>query len=230
MPFCFQSALSQDIEVVYMEEMATSIRINSNNSVDTKSSCMKNQMVLINAKGESIYKPLRVNNTEEDGLPVDGSPGMKIVMMGGDVKVYKNQGLNELISEEFIMDKKFLIKEKLINFDWKLLDDEQDVNGYKCKKAVAGQTVAWYCPEIPINDGPYIFWGLPGLIIKLQHQNKTVTATEIIVSNINDKIDVPREGKVVTRDAFNEIMMKKMRKMGTPSSQGSNVQVEILQR
>lgn len=230
MSFFSQDIFSQDIKVVYLEEMTTSIQMNTNSSVDTKSTTMKTQMVLINAKGESIYKPLRANNAEEETLPVDGSPGMKIVMMGGDVKVYKNQGLNEQISEEFIMDKKFLIKETLTNFGWKLLDDEQEINGYKCKKAVAGQTTAWYCPEIPVNDGPYIFWGLPGLIIKLQHQNKMVTATDITVSNINDKIDAPREGKTVSRDEFNEIMMKKMREMGAPSSQGANVKVEILQR
>lgn len=224
-----QNINSQSIKVTYLEEATTSIHINSGNAIDSKSSTMKNQMVLVNVKGESIYKPLVANKQEKETLPIEGNPGIKIVMMGGDVKVYKNQKENMLLSEEYIMDRKFLIKDTLTKFNWKLSNEEQEINGYKCKKAIAGQTTAWYCPEIPINDGPYIFWGLPGLIIKLQHQNKTITATKIDLSDSYSKIKIPNEGKEVSRKEFNKIMMKKMHQMGS-SGQGNSVKVNIIQR
>jgi GLPGLI family protein len=211
---------------VYLEETVTSIQINSGNAVNSKSNTMKKQMVLMNTRGESTYIPI-VSGQENETVPVNEESGIQITMMGGDVKVYKNQKDNVLLSEEYILDRKFLIKDTLINFSWSLSNEEQEINGYKCKKATAGQTTAWYCPEIPVNDGPYIFWGLPGLIIKLQHQNKTVTVTEINLSDSANRIEIPTEGEKVSREKFNEIMMKKMR--GRPADQNS-INVEIIQR
>jgi len=45
------------------------------------------------------------------------------------------------------------------------------VAGYLCRKAVCsfrGRVIeAWFSPDIPINNGPWKFGGLPGLILKL---------------------------------------------------------------
>lgn len=37
--------------------------------------------------------------------------------------------------------------------------------------------VAWYNPDIPISDGPYIFAGLPGLIVKISDEQEWYTFT-----------------------------------------------------
>lgn len=62
-----------------------------------------------------------------------------------------------------------------IKFDWHLEDTIQTIKGYKCKKALCsfrGRTyTAWYCPEIPLNAGPYVFNGLPGLIFSIKDGN-----------------------------------------------------------
>ncbi|WP_294288330.1 GLPGLI family protein [uncultured Chryseobacterium sp.] len=47
---------------------------------------------------------------------------------------------------------------------------------YKIQKATAkmwGRTwTAWFTTDIPIQDGPYKFYGLPGLIVKVEDENK----------------------------------------------------------
>lgn len=54
--------------------------------------------------------------------------------------------------------------------DWRI-DDKSDtlIMGYRCTKAhtrFRGRNyTAWFTPEIPLNDGPYKFRGLPGLIM-----------------------------------------------------------------
>jgi GLPGLI family protein len=56
-------------------------------------------------------------------------------------------------------------------FHWEITGDTADISGYKCSKATttyAGrQYEAWFTTEIPISDGPYVFAGLPGLIVKV---------------------------------------------------------------
>lgn len=59
---------------------------------------------------------------------------------------------------------------------WKILGDTITINGHLCHKAEAsvGGRVwqAWYAPDIPVNDGPWLLWGLPGLILYAQDSNK----------------------------------------------------------
>lgn len=227
------SLFAQNMKVVYQEEMRSFVQMNMSGSTSPKQEHVsKKEMVLLYNNGESVYEPV-VNHSDEEAVPVQGSPGMKIVMMGNDVKVYKNQKAKEVISEEFIMDRKFLIVDSLKDYNWQLINEDREINGYKCKKATdkSGQTTAWYCLDVPVNDGPYMFWGLPGLIIQLEHQNKKVTATSIAqVSDSEYPIEKPKEGKKVTRKEFDETMMKKMKEMGMPSAGGANVKVNIIQR
>ena len=54
---------------------------------------------------------------------------------------------------------------------WKFESGNAVFCGYNCKKAAVtlyGRNyTAWYTHEIPISDGPWKFWGLPGLILKI---------------------------------------------------------------
>lgn len=56
--------------------------------------------------------------------------------------------------------------------DWALLPGVENIRGIHCQKATTthgGRTyTAWYAPQIPISDGPYIFHGLPGLITRVE--------------------------------------------------------------
>ena len=84
---------------------------------------------------------------------------------------------------------------------------------------------AWYCPEIPVNQGPDEYWGLPGLIMEV-NDGKTVIMCSKLVMNVKDKIEIkaPTGGDKVTQKEFDDIMMKKMKEMsemgGGPGSRG----------
>lgn len=57
-------------------------------------------------------------------------------------------------------------------FPWKILPETVKIGGYNTQKAevvYGGRTwYAWFTQEIPLQDGPYKFSGLPGLIVKVQ--------------------------------------------------------------
>ena len=70
---------------------------------------------------------------------------------------------------------------------------------------------AWYTPEIPVNQGPEGYWGLPGLILEV-NDGKTVILCSKIVLNPKEKVEIKAvsKGKVVSQKEFDEIMIKKM--------------------
>lgn len=59
---------------------------------------------------------------------------------------------------------------------WILADDTSTIMGYKCQKAEGyfrGRNyIAWFANDIPVNSGPYKFYGLPGLILKIYDLQK----------------------------------------------------------
>lgn len=73
---------------------------------------------------------------------------------------------------------------------------------------------AWYCPEIPVNQGPDEYWGLPGLIMEV-NDGKTVIMCSKLVLNVKEKIEIkaPTGGDKVTQKEYDDIMMKKMKEM-----------------
>lgn len=54
--------------------------------------------------------------------------------------------------------------------EWTVSEEIENIGDYSCKKAV-GQYLGrlwtiWYSEEIPVNAGPWLLWGAPGLIVK----------------------------------------------------------------
>ncbi len=72
---------------------------------------------------------------------------------------------------------------------WKIDADTLSVCGYLCQKAVCRfrgrDFIAWFSPEIPINNGPWKFGGLPGLILKLYDKDKLYTFECVSIEQFN---------------------------------------------
>ncbi|TDE45375.1 GLPGLI family protein [Flavobacterium rhamnosiphilum] len=73
---------------------------------------------------------------------------------------------------------------------------------------------AWYTPEIPVNQGPENYWGLPGLILEV-NEGKTVTLCSKVVLNpkVKTEIKAPTNGKVISQKEYDETVVKKMEEM-----------------
>lgn len=72
----------------------------------------------------------------------------------------------------------------------------------------------WYTPQIPVNQGPGDYWGLPGLILELTSGRTTILCTKIEI-NPKDKVEIkaPTKGKVVTKQQYADIVKDKMKEM-----------------
>ncbi|WP_295233336.1 GLPGLI family protein [uncultured Chryseobacterium sp.] len=74
---------------------------------------------------------------------------------------------------------------------WKILPDKQKIGEYMAQKATTSyggrDWIAWFTSEIPFQDGPYKFYGLPGLIVKIED----TTGSHIMTLVGNKKIANP---------------------------------------
>lgn len=57
------------------------------------------------------------------------------------------------------------------SFDWQIGEETKEIMEYTCRKATCHHSgrdyTAWYAEDIALSDGPYIFRGLPGLIVTI---------------------------------------------------------------
>lgn len=86
-------------------------------------------------------------------------------------KVIKNHSSKEITFKDVIGGYESYSYKENINFKWNISDEKLKIENYNCLKATtffAGRKwIAWFTEQIPIWDGPYKFYGLPGLILKL---------------------------------------------------------------
>jgi GLPGLI family protein len=50
---------------------------------------------------------------------------------------------------------------------------------------------AWYTPEIPVNQGPENYWGLPGLILEINDSKTVILCSKIVLNQRKNVIKAP---------------------------------------
>lgn len=98
-----------------------------------------------------------------------------------------------------------------LKFDWTITQDTAKIGDYICQKATVKyggrEWSAWFSNDIPINDGPYKFYGLPGLIIKIEDKDKNyswklVGNKKISINTNNPSILTNIKTKFVSKQDF----------------------------
>ncbi len=116
-------------------------------------------------KRDSIIKSTQVTNV----LNISKLPNTRfkyvLIKEGNKIKYY-----------ETILKYKFEYEEDA-KFDWNLVSGEtKKIGNYNCSKANlkygGREWEAWFTVDIPINDGPFKFSNLPGLIVKISDSKK----------------------------------------------------------
>ncbi|MFC3757106.1 GLPGLI family protein [Chryseobacterium tructae] len=107
--------------------------------------------------------------------------------------------------------------------EWKILTEKQKIGEYNTQKATTSfggrDWIAWFTTDIPIQDGPYIFYGLPGLIVKLEDatgsHSMQLVGNKSIKAQVKDaELSLPGNVKIlgldgkdieVTKDQFKKV-------------------------
>jgi len=188
-------------------------------------------------KSESNWK-----EQEQLEKPSNGATGIQIqiVGMGGgaDGLLYKNIPTKKTKESRDASGKLFLISGELEPYEWEMTTETKQIGKYTCYKAIVKRevtqthtsevngkieektkqiietTTAWYTPEIPINHGPDMFWGLPGLILEVNSGNRIMICTQVVLNPEEAvTIEIPSKGKKVTSEEFKKIMDEQAEKL-----------------
>lgn len=144
--------------------------------------------------------------------------------------VYKDYTKNEIRVRDNISTHSFVYTDELKSQDWAILNETSTISGYASQKAICHfrgrDWVAWFAPEIPLSEGPWKFFGLPGLITKI-HDSKNHYSFELIgFQKVEEIIDakIPRTAQKVDRKEF---IRAKMGAKGATISESDMVQVGL---
>ena len=167
--------------------------------------------------GVSFYIAEPESDKNEDLGLKDNDQAKKVEIGKNNGGLYKNQKTNEYLHEADILGKKFLVVDQLSKYAWTITNEGKTIGTYKVKKATAkinGENiVAWYAPEVAIQDGPKDYYGLPGLIIELIGEKKTYQAVKVITNKAGLTINKPSKGEKVNKEKYNKILNEKINEL-----------------
>lgn len=84
--------------------------------------------------------------------------------------LYRFYNENEVVEEDYFDITPWKYTEVWEKPEWVVTDESKEILGYQCFKAFSDyrgrRWIAWFAPEIPVQEGPWKLCGLPGLILE----------------------------------------------------------------
>lgn len=161
------------------------------------------------SKYEMIKEHIRFKefSSEKEGEESKTTTKTNIKIEG--IEIYKNFNTNKFLKKQSMGSKTYLISDELENLNWILKTEKQKIGNFNCKKAILetneGITIAWYTDEIPISEGPSMYYGLPGLIIKIEASDRNYELIKF--EKINEPLEIikPKNGISINSLDFKKI-------------------------
>ena len=192
------------------------------------------------------------------GGPATASAGGAVFMVatsGEGSTLYKNIADQSFLEQQDMMGKAYLVKDMLEPVEWELSEETKKVGNYTAQKASFTkivdskrfstgmtemenvkdtlQVTVWFTPEIPVSHGPENYFGLPGLILEVQNQGRTLICEKIELNPSVEPVVIerPSKGKEITQAEFQTVQEEGMKQMmnryqGKPGD-GNRMEIRI---
>ncbi|MGC5746595.1 GLPGLI family protein [Chryseobacterium sp. NFX27] len=94
---------------------------------------------------------------------------------------------------------------------WKIENDFKKINNMNCQKAVVDykgrQWEAWFSKDFPVNDGPYKFSGLPGLVVSVKDSENDHSFDLIQIKKISKVVSfIPKNNKQMANSEYRKLI------------------------
>lgn len=100
--------------------------------------------------------------------------------------------------------------------EWKILPEKEKILNFSVQKAITTlynrKWTVWFTTDIPIQDGPYLLHGLPGLIVKAEDEKKGISFQLVEIKSLrnSDPKELPYYFRhkliLVTENSFKTIL------------------------
>jgi len=174
------------------------------------------------------------------GGPATASAGGAVFMVassGEGSTLYKNIADQSFLEQQDMMGKAYLVKDTLEPFEWELSEETKKVGNYTAQKASFTkivdskrfstgmtemenvkdtlQVTVWFTPEIPVSHGPENYFGLPGLILEVQNQGRTLICEKIELNPSAEPVVIerPSKGKEINLAEYKKMQEEGMKQM-----------------
>lgn len=159
---------------------------------------------------ESLYKS-KVNNMNSDS---EKRPKLNFMQTfgGGALGVYySNSNKKKTLAQKNAFGELLLISYEIQN--WELTKETKKIGSFLCYKAIKksknqnSKTIeeVWYTSEIPVQFGPALYNGLPGLVLEVQVGKIRIIATKVSLNTDQSKIIIieePNQGIKMTEEEY----------------------------
>ncbi len=145
----------------------------------TNKADIKSEIMILNIQKDRSEYYSSVRFASDSAQAADYKKGINS-MPSGDALVSewvtKSPNTNQIVHTTFLGWDKYKVKQEIL-LTWKLTGAFSKILNYDVQKATTEyggrKWTAWFTKEIPIQDGPYKFKGLPGLILKIEDETKS---------------------------------------------------------
>lgn len=178
-----------------------------------KEKIRQDEMILRISKSSSEFFSLwrRSRQQLQDSMLAKGASLSDIINARDKIKypismqfytIYKNYPQKGILTHtDKLFEHFYLYTEKMQCPKWKIENEKKTLAGYSCQKAVATflgrKWVAWFTPDIPVQEGPWKLWGLPGLIIQAEDADKDFSFICIEIKKIDGApINIPKKNYI----------------------------------
>ena len=177
---------------------------------------------------------IRTNLDTFDDLNLGATPFTNNGRKKESAQLLKNRQTGEITIIDALGLEKYKFTETIQPQAWQITADTATILGYLCQKATAtfrGRSYeAWFSPELPVNDGPWKFFGLPGLILKVTDTENIFLFVCVGIENLNPPQDITIEQiRFInsTRDDMAKIKLKQHGETGFFMNGGELVLVAL---
>jgi GLPGLI family protein len=168
----------------------------------------RNESVFIHSRGKEGFTNQDILSNEESETGDNIQDGWYQDEIGSIY--YKNFIKNELIIREIVWQQPYLTTEpSLPKITWQISGEQKMIGKFLCQKAETkfrGRNYsAWFTTEIPVSDGPWKFYGLPGLILEVSDdKNEVQFELESIQMPCDSAIIIepPQNGKKISFENY----------------------------
>lgn len=147
----------------------------------------KKSLLELVSKGSVKIDTITVKNEKYDITSESVRTSVK-----ADNVIFRKDFLNNVLESYSVINKEEIyIKDKLPVYGWAIQPETKLIEGFTCKKATASiisfgsrlELTAWFCEDIPVNDGPLLYGGLPGLIFEISSKTFIISFKNIEADN-----------------------------------------------